>query len=93
VATRVRNILEKKVFKVQAAHVERAEVQGMEHVAGVPAVSAEECKQLAARLYLTKFDVSTPQGLARLARLSTIYQQNPEIVNTALDDQTRGLYF
>jgi hypothetical protein len=93
VATRVRSLLEKKVFRVQEMHAERAEIQGMEHVAGVPAMSVAECKQLAARLHLTKFDASTPQGLARLARLATIYQQNPEVVNSTLDAKTRGLYF
>jgi hypothetical protein len=65
----------------------------MEHVSGVLKVTQAECRELATRLHLTKFDASTPAGLERLARLATIYQQNPDIVNTSLDNKTRGLYF
>ena len=90
---RVQNILARRVFRVQELQAEKAEVQGMEHVSGVLQPTADECKALARQLHLTIFDATTPQGLQRLARLATIYQQNPAIVNTALDDKTRGLYF
>lgn len=65
----------------------------MEHVSGVTQITASEGHALASQLHLTQFDASTPSGLNRLARLATIYHQNPDIVNTHLDDQTRGLYF
>ena len=93
VCTKVQGVLTRKIFRVQHLQAEKAEVQGMEHVSGVLQPTPGECKQLAQQLHLTKFDTTTPQGLQRLARLATIYQQNPAIVNTELDAKTRGMYF
>jgi hypothetical protein len=93
VAERVQRLLGQRAFRVQAATVEKAEINGMEHVSGVPPLSEDDCQALATRLHLTSYDVSTPQGRERLARLAVICQQNPDIVNQALDPKTRGLYF
>lgn len=73
VGTRVCQLLAKKVFKVGSAHVEKAELLGMEHLSGVPNTSKEECIALAHTLGLKFYDAETESGIQRLHRLACIH--------------------
>lgn len=66
IATRISNILAKRVYNVSELQTEKAEIQGMEHLGKVSDATAAECAALAKELHLKKYDATSAGGIARL---------------------------
>ena len=88
VCTRVRTILETRVFDVA-----QTAFDGLDHLCSTPQVmTPSQATTFTAALPLPTYSTN-PQGLATLNRLARILQLNPDIVNKSLAPHHRAPYF